>query len=298
MKKMILLAFIGLHTLSTVTAQTKSLKIKDTKRKYMVYLPKGYDVKKEYPVVYNFHGGGMTAVEQMFYSGMNKAADQFNFIVVYPSGINGDWNVGFEMSYVKGTDDIGFVKALHDTLARQHKINPKAVFATGLSRGGFFCHRLATEMPDTFAAIASVGGSLPDSVKHYNRSDQQIAVMQVMGTDDKIVDYKGKEGAYSSALATFNYWIAHNNLPLNLKKEQLIDKDKKDGTSVIISRVAHSGTEVALVTIQNGGHTWPGSDPFNIGLPIGKTTTDINMNEVMWHFFDRNKKALSDKLTY
>ncbi|NQX40984.1 polyhydroxybutyrate depolymerase [Pedobacter steynii] len=290
MKKMILLAFIAMVTLSTVSAQMQSFKFKQAKRKYIVYLPKTYDAKKTYPLLYNFHGGGMTATEQMFYSGMNKTADKLNFIVVYPSGINADWNVGFEMSYLNGTDDIGFIKALNDTLRRRYNINTKAVFATGLSRGGFFCHRLATEMPETFAAVASIGGALPDSVKYYKRSDQKIAVMQVSGTADQVVNYNGKAGAYSSALSTFDYWISHNRLSLKQKKERSIDRDKKDGTSILITEVADQGTEVMLVSIQEGGHTWPGSDPFNIGFPLGKTSTEININELMWDFFSRNKK--------
>jgi polyhydroxybutyrate depolymerase len=290
MKKMILMAFIALMTLSTATAQMQSFKFKQNKRKYIVYLPKAYDAKKTYPLLYNFHGGGMTATEQMFYSGMNKSADKFNFIVVYPAGIHADWNVGFEMSYLNGTDDVGFIKALNDTLRRRHHINPKAVFATGLSRGGFFCHRLATEMPETFAAIASIGGPLPDSVKYYKRSDQKIAVMQVSGTADQVVNYNGKAGAYSSALSTFDYWVSHNHLSSKLKKEKLVDRDKKDGTSVIIAEVADQDVEVMLVSIQDGGHTWPGSDPFNIGFPLGKTTTELDINEFMWDFFNRNKK--------
>lgn len=290
MKKMILLAFIAIVTLSTVSAQMQSFKFKQAKRKYIVYLPKHYDAKKTYPLLYNFHGGGMTATEQMFYSGMNKMADQFNFIVVYPAGINADWNVGFEMSYLNGTDDIGFIKALNDTLKRRHNVNSKAVFATGLSRGGFFCHRLATEMPETFAAIASIGGPLPDSVKYYHRSDQKIAVMQVSGTADQVVNHNGKAGAYSSALSTFDYWVSHNHLSSKLKKEKLIDRDKKDGTAVLITEVTDQGAGVMLVSIQNGGHTWPGSDPFNIGFPLGKTTTEIDINELMWDFFSRNRK--------
>lgn len=290
MKQTILLAFIAMITLNTVSAQMQSFKFKQVKRKYIVYPPKTYDAKKTYPLVYNFHGGGMTATEQMFYSGMNALADQLNFIVVYPAGINADWNVGFEMSYLNGTDDVGFIKALNDTLKQRYNINNKAVFATGLSRGGFFCHRLAAEMPETFAAIASIGGPLPDSVKYFNRSDKKIAVMQVSGTADQVVKYEGKPGAYSSAQETFNYWVSHNHLSRELKKEKLIDTDKKDGTSVLITEVGAQGTGVILVRVQDGGHTWPGSDPFNIGFPLGKTTADIHINELMWHFFTRNKK--------
>lgn len=60
----------------------------------------------------------MTATEQMFHSRMNQTTHKHGFIIVYPSGINADWNVGFEMSYKNGTNDIGFIQALTDTLKK------------------------------------------------------------------------------------------------------------------------------------------------------------------------------------
>ncbi|MET0319491.1 MAG: hypothetical protein ABW069_02085 [Duganella sp.] len=46
---------------------------------------------------------------------------------------------------------------------------------------------------------------------------------------------------------------------------------------------------VALATIRAGGHTWPGADPFNVGLPLGKTTRDIDANETIWQFFSQHQ---------
>lgn len=271
-------------------AQLKIVKIEGIKRKYIVYLPQSYKPDKTYPVVFNFHGGGMTAAEQMLYTGMNRTADRYNFIVIYPAGIKGDWNVGFDLSYQKGINDIGFVKAILDSLKKDHQINKHAVFATGLSRGGFFCHRLASEIPDAFTAIASVGGTLPDSVKYYHHSKRKVAVMQVHGTSDQIVSYEGEKNSYASAQATFAYWKLHNGLANSKVNTRSVNKDKKDHTSVIIKEVSDHKTTVALVTINNGGHNWPGSHPFNIGLPLGYTSTDIDINKVIWHFFSKQIK--------
>jgi len=288
MKKIILVLFVILGSVRTVAAQSTSFLFGQQKRKYILYLPKGYRATKTYPLVYNFHGGGMTAAEQMFYSGMNLTADKHGFIVVYPSGINADWNVGFEMSYKNGTNDVGFIQALTDTLKKKYSINSKAIFATGLSRGGFFCHRLASEMPKIFVAVASIGGPLPDSVKFYNQSAVKVSIMQVSGTEDKIVAYNGKSGAYSSAISTFDYWVAHNKLVTHTKKNKSRNSDKKDGTSVSIKEAKNDSSAVILVTITNGGHTWPGRDPFNIGYPLGKTTNDLDINEYMWDFFKKS----------
>ena len=50
------------------------------------------------------------------------------------------------------------------------------------------------------------------------------------------------------------------------------------------------GTEVVFLKIEGGGHTWPGADAFNVGLPIGKTTRDVDANELIWQFFSRHRR--------
>lgn len=291
MKRLIVFAVLMAHAIPFF-AQLKPFPFEGAKRKYLIYIPPSYhaDSANAWPLVFNFHGGGMTVAEQMLYTGMNETADKYHFLVVYPAGINEDWNVGFDMSYLGGTNDVGFIKALLDSLQQEYRIDRKAVFATGLSRGGFFCHRLATEMPDAFAAIASVGGPLPDSVKYYHRSVEKISVMQVHGTADEIVKFGGKPNAYASAMATFTYWVDFNSLPQKEISKRLIDDHPNDKTSVEIQEVSANHRTVSLVRIVNGGHTWPGSNSFNIGYPLGNTTQEIDMNELMWQFFDRNRK--------
>jgi polyhydroxybutyrate depolymerase len=69
-----------------------------------------------------------------------------------------------------------------------------------------------------------------------------------------------------------------------------IDADRADGTAVDWVEQGNGRQSVALVTIRDGGHTWPGADAFNIGLPIGKTTRDIDANEAIWDFFSRQRR--------
>lgn len=130
-----------------VLAQVSSLVHKEEKRRYIVYTPEAYQSQPQqnFPVVFNFHGGGMSMAEQMLYTQMNKTAERHRFIVVYPQGIKQDWNVGFGMDYLAGTDDVGFTQAILSKLKQDYRIDDKRVYATGLSRGGFFALRLAAE---------------------------------------------------------------------------------------------------------------------------------------------------------
>jgi polyhydroxybutyrate depolymerase len=45
------------------------------------------------------------------------------------------------------------------------------------------------------------------------------------------------------------------------------------------------GISGSLVSINNGGHTWPRRHPFNIGFFLGETTQEIEINEILWKFF-------------
>jgi len=279
---------------STALAQTASLVHKDEKRRYIVYTPPSYasDTRQAWPVVFNFHGSGMSRAEQMLYTGMNRAADRHRFIVVYPQGIKNDWNVGFDMPYLGGSDDVGFTEALLEKLKKDYRIDPARVYATGLSRGGFFALRLAAELPQVFAAVASVGGPMPDPVIQHTKPGKvaQVGIMLIHGTADAVVAYEGKATGYLSAIDSHQYWVRRNGLAGAPEQTRTFDGDSGDGTEVSVREQGRGGTRVALVTVKDGGHTWPGADPFNVGLPIGKTTRDVDANELMWQFFSTHRR--------
>lgn len=271
----------------TCYSQRDQIQVNDQNRSFITYVPKAIDSTKAIPLVFNFHGGGMSALEQMFYTEMNESAETHGFIVVYPQGIKKDWNVGFEMDYDGGSDDVGFIKALLSQIKKKYQIDETAIFATGLSRGGFFTYRLAVEMPETFAAIAPIGAPMPNQVQQRHKSQGKVAVLLAQGDADAIVKFNGKETAYLSAQQTIDHWIQHNQISNQTRTEHFNNVD--DGTEVII-KTNKGKADVVLIQIKNGGHTWPGADDFNIGYPLGKTTHDISINETMWLFFNANRK--------
>ncbi len=283
----ILIALLVLASACTTAfAQVASLVHKDVKRRYIVYTPPSYQEaqQQQYPVVFNFHGSGMTMAEQMLYTGMNRAADRHRFIVVYPLGVERDWNVGFGMPYLGGSDDVGFTEALLEKIKKDYRVDPSRVYATGLSRGGFFALRLAAELPQAFAAVASVGAPMPEPVIQHHGKTGKVGVMLIHGTADQVVAYNGKATGYLSAMDSHRYWIKRNGL------DGATEQAHAYGTDVDYREQGDGATRVALVTVKDGGHTWPGADAFNVGLPIGKTTRDVDANELMWQFFSRHRR--------
>src|SRR5205823_3954159 len=59
------------------------------KREYLLYVPRSYDHAKPTPLVISLHGASLWGAAQKETSQWNRVADEYGFIVVYPSGEGG-----------------------------------------------------------------------------------------------------------------------------------------------------------------------------------------------------------------
>ena len=239
-------------------------------RTYRLHTPADYNADSLYPLVINMHGLGSNAFEQEFYTSFNDVADSAGFIVTYPNGIDETWNI----SSSTGTDDVGFISALIDTIESEYGINLQHVYATGMSMGGFMSYRLACELSDRIAAIASVTGL---QAFYPCNPDRPVPVLQFHGTADPVVPYAGVP-------STIANWVDHNQCPVDPVITNLPDIDTTDNSTVTISYygLCEDSTEVILYTINGGEHTWPGA--FYI---IGVTNQDIKASYEIWDFFNK-----------
>lgn len=272
----------------------RTVTVGDVERTFHVHVPEKYDHAKATPVVLCYHGAltnGLIAAAQ---TGLSAKADAETFIAVYPDGTGRNgvifvWNSGGIPSDVEETkrDDVAFTRTLLDDLATVTNVDPKRIFATGISNGGMMSHRLAIELSDRIAAIAPVAGTLALDKPEAKRA---VPVLQIHGTADTFVGWNGpgpnvpKRMKFRSVDETIKFWVQHDACAAQPITEQLPDKSD-DGTSV--SRTTYGGgkqgSEVVLVKIEGGGHTWPGRE-LNIAL-LGRTTKDIMANDLIWEFF-------------
>lgn len=267
-------------------------------RSYLVHVPPKYDPKKPTPVVLAFHGGGSNAEQMVRFCGLNETADKEGFIVVYPSGTGRfekmlTWNGGNCCGYAQWNkvDDVAFTRALLDDLAKFANLDPKRVYATGMSNGAIMCYRLASELSDRIAAIAPVAGPMGTEKCKPKRP---VPVIHFHGTDDRYAPFKGGHGAKSITTTQFysvehsiQAWVKANGCPETPTVAHLPDK-ADDGMTVQRKTYGpgKEGAEVVLVEIKGGGHTWPGREP--LVRFLGKTTTDISANDLMWEFFQKH----------
>lgn len=292
----LLIALLGAEPLGPGD-HTRSVEVDTRTRTYIVHIPPQYDPQKPAPVVLVFHGGGSNAEQMVRFCGLNETSDKHGFLVVYPNGtgrlasfltFNGGNCCGYAMN--NKVDDVHFTRQILDDLAQSANIDPKRIFATGMSNGGIMAYLLASELSERIAAIAPVGGPMGTETCSPKRP---VPVVHFHGTDDQFAPFKGGRGLgisgtnFYSVEHSIEAWVKANGCNQEPAIEDLPDK-AKDGTTVTRKTYAggKDGAEVVLVVIHGGGHTWPGQQPL-LGF-LGKSTEDISANDLMWDFFQKH----------
>lgn len=261
------------------------LNYQNTSRHFIVYLPTGYTPGAHLPVVFNLHGLGSNAGQQVYYSQMYITADSNNFILVAPDGLNNSWNSGYQLPYNSFPDDVGFVSKIIDTLSLLYQIDLTRVYACGMSNGGYQSHRMGCDLEERIAAIASVTGSITDITVLNCLSSRKVPVLQIHGTADPLVPYAGDTGSYAIE-DVLGFWRGRNQCSTVSDTVFVPDVDTTDSSTVqkIRWRICGSGTEVWFYKIIGGGHTWP-----NAPIPYiyGPTNKDIDASQEIWDFFKK-----------
>ena len=242
-------------------------------RKYILYAPDG--IGDNAPLVFMLHGYGSSAKGFMDNTGMNEAADQYGFAVVYPQGIRDPasttggacWNSGLTDSV---NDDAGFITALAKYLQETYGFSNSGTFAAGFSNGAFMMYKLAVEAPETFRAVASVSGMMSGGAWEKRADSASVGILQINGTDDSVVPIE-KDGVYGDAPAiggVIDYWKTANGLD---KYEEVKISDK---AAAYCYSSEKNDNLVWYIEIEGGGHSWP-----------QKETAGFDANELILDYF-------------
>src|SRR5262245_51917490 len=131
--------------------EKRTLKHGERERTYILHVPQELPKDKPVPLVIYFHGG----TEQRQYptqSGkFGELAEREQFIFAMPHAVGGHWNDGRETdfeSFHEKVDDTGFVAAMIGQIEKLYRIDPKRIFAFGISNGGACSHYIAAQMSE------------------------------------------------------------------------------------------------------------------------------------------------------
>jgi polyhydroxybutyrate depolymerase len=230
--------------------------------------------------VFNFHGFGSTAKQQMVYGNFMPLAERDDFLIVAPDGQGEGINRHFNLTGERNLqDDLAMVQTLLDHIEATFCVDTKRVYSTGMSDGGAMTSFLACRASDRFAAFGPVAvvvfvpGCAPT---------RPIPIAAFSGTDDPVVPFNGGQvhccGGVSLQAApdTMAAWANFNGCDPAFTDNQL--------DTEVTQRIwtGCTGGEVVFYIINGGGHTWPGSIPVE---RLGKTTTQIDASATIWDFF-------------
>lgn len=268
-------------------------------RTYLLHVPPSHSGTRPTPLVLVFHGGYGTGRGVADSTGFNAVSDRVGFIVAYPHGTDRHWNDGrgTMLPDQQNVDDVGFVSALIADLMQTLAVDPKRVYATGISNGGIFSHRLACELSEKIAAIAPVAGAIAEKFAPRCAPRQAVSVVAIHGTEDLFVLWNGGDvrgrigGKVLSVPETMARWVRLNGCPTAPQIVREPDRDLADGTRV--RREAYgpcpNGIDVVLYAVEGGGHTWPGG-PRGRLPSTGRVSRDITATEIIWEFFEKHPK--------
>jgi polyhydroxybutyrate depolymerase len=265
-------------------------------RSYTVHVPDAAPPAGGFPLVLAFHGGGMDGQAMARLTRFDAVADQRRFIVVYPDGVDKHWNDG--RSTIKNPqDDVGFVAAMIDQLRQRYPIDAGRIHATGISNGALFAERLGCELSAQIGAIAPVAGTMPADLRGNCHPARPVAVLQIGGTQDPIMPYgggkvadfggRGEGGEVLSFADTGSFWARANGchrlgparaLPV------VAPLDRTRAGSAAYTGCPASGA-VQLVTVQDGGHTWPGGPQYARRIVVGLVSRQIDASSMIADFF-------------
>lgn len=194
------------------------------------------------------------------------------YLVVYPEGIDRQWNDGRVMTAVKTyndkTDDVGFIDAVTQKIQKEYGFTPAQTTVAGMSNGGMMSQRLACQS-DRYGSVATIVANLPlDLRTHCNAAPKPMLL--VFGTHDTVVVYSGgalaKDGQGStwgmveSAKDTERFFAKRNGCSPHRVKRHVIADPQLDQTRVVIHEYAQCAVPLTAITVENMGHTWPGEE--------------------------------------
>jgi polyhydroxybutyrate depolymerase len=270
-----------------------SLSAGGLERDYLLHVPPGGQPGRAVPLVLAFHGGGARAWSMPGLTNLDELADREGFLVAYPDGLDRSWNDGRGMS---SAEDVAFVRAVIEDIERTHDVDPRRIYATGISNGGFFSNKLACDLSDKIAAIASVAATMPEKLAAECKPSRAVSVLYIHGTKDPLVPIDGGEvgfrkgrghGESVSLIDAAHFWRVQDQIGSATPSVETLPERVQDGTHVRrkVWSGGKDGAEVAVYTIEGGGHTWPDGPQYLPKFVVGIASQNLDATATIWKFF-------------
>ncbi len=268
-------------------------------RTYALYVPASVSEHAPAPLVIALHGGLGTGHSMATLSGFSQLADREGFLVAYPDGLHRHWRDGRTMPkgmLADDADDVGFISALIDDAAKLHPVDPKRVFATGISNGAIFSNYVALKLSERIAAIAPVAGGLASEVAADFHPPSPVSVLIINGREDPLVPYDGgavgkTHGSIVSTERALQLWLDADDLRGDSQVRNVAAKKTGDCNEHWQTwNGGRNDSAVTLISLDGGGHTWPGGAQYLPKAIVGAVCPELDASRTIWDFFRQHPK--------
>jgi poly(3-hydroxybutyrate) depolymerase len=203
-------AFEAVRCPSTAAGlQKNTIKVGAVDREYYDSAPADYATRREYDargvvVVVNFHDVGQTGQDGATSTCWNEVGDAKGFITVFPSAVDGKWNVGGDSA---GADEVAFIKALLPVIKSKYQIATNAmVYYTGVGQGSKMAMAMAMQAPQFVGGVAGVGGTADAAVFTQDGAKLPTTTMAAWIIKPSAAESDPNEAAQVA------YWNKHNSV--------------------------------------------------------------------------------------
>ncbi|HRP08531.1 MAG TPA: PHB depolymerase family esterase [Gemmatimonadales bacterium] len=251
-------------------------------RYYNIHVPERQVAGPVAPLVLALHGYGQNSRDFRASTGLDAAADQHGFIVVYLQAAMGAWDIFGGLGNL-GLDDIDYVRRAIDQVTRLYPVDEDRIVAVGLSNGGVFAQQLACKLSNRIAGFVSVAATMPHLLADECAADRPVNAFYLVGTADTQFPFEGNETLLSFD-GMMSAWARTNGCGGRRNSAAIPDR-AEDGTRVYWSRYdkCDNGVRTWMDSIVGGGHAWPDA-VIPPGERFGPTSRDINANDEIARF--------------
>jgi len=254
-------------------SQADNLTVDGTSRSYNVYAPTNLGENR--PLLIFCHGASQDAnwMQNSEFKNdnvsMEAVCDTAKFVVVFPNGINNQWDIS-------GDRDINFIKAIINKMVTQHKIDRNRVYLGGFSMGGMLTYHAMNKIPDLIAAFVPCSG-YPMGGATANANVRPLPILHIHGTGDEVC-------AFSGAQPALNVWINHNGCPTTARV--VSNYNGFSGAKMHSWGPGNDGVYVKLLELANKGHwickepqVYTGKEIWNFckNYSLNKTTPNVSI---------------------
>jgi len=296
------LALIAAGTPGFAADMQHKLQVGGRERSYAVHVPPGATDSRPMPLVIVLHGGGGSGAGAATQTGFSREADRSGFVVAYPDGTDQPrpflsalgkpglltWNAGGCCGYAmeNRVDDVAFLRAMVGEIERSFRIDPKRVYATGISNGAMMAYRFACAASDVVAAVGIVAGLVLSPCK----PGMPVSIIHIHGSADENVPVDGGIGRKS--VTGTNYPPVAESLALWVQADGCKAEPERADAAPYVHltdyRPCRAGTEVAYYLIEGGGHSWPGGE--RMAGFLDAPSQAIAATPLIWRFFAAHPK--------